>query len=123
MDKEHEVVTVRVGHSRLPPACYFSHTRVRKSIAWGVALMLGLGAPCVSHAVSDITIAEINPDRSTFDPIDPDAASGGRVNGLAVVPGNNDNFYAASEWGGLYKSEDRGRNAQGCACRPATAHH
>ena len=48
--------------------------------------MLGLGAPCVSHAVSDITIAEIDPDRSTFDPIDPDAASGGRSMGSLWCP-------------------------------------
>ena len=101
--------TNSAGLSRLPATFHSSHTSVWRSIAWGVALMLGVGTPHASHAVSGINIAEINPDQSTFDPIDPDAASGGRVNGLATVAGNNDVFYAASEWGGLYKSEDRGR--------------
>lgn len=52
---------------------------------------------------------DVNPDQSDLDPFDPDGASGGRVNGLATVAGNNRVFYAASEWGGLYKTTDRGR--------------
>ncbi|MEK6337088.1 MAG: choice-of-anchor D domain-containing protein [Acidobacteriota bacterium] len=55
-----------------------------------------------------MTITEINPNRSTLDPVDPDGASGGRVNGLASDPGNNGVFYAASEGGGIYKSTDGG---------------
>ena len=49
----------------------------------------------------------LNPTRSTFDATDPDGASGGRVNGLGRA--SNTVFYAASEWGGLYKSTDAGR--------------
>ena len=55
------------------------------------------------------TLTDINPNQSTLDPGDPDGASGGRVNGLASVPGDNRIFYAASEWGGIYKSVDAGR--------------
>lgn len=60
-------------------------------------------------ARGQITITEINPNQSTLDVSDPDGASGGRVNGLAIDPGNGSIFYAASEWGGIYKSSDTGR--------------
>ena len=50
----------------------------------------------------------ISPTRSSLDASDPDGASGGRVNGLGAVPGNNTIYYAASEWGGLFKSTDSG---------------
>ncbi|WP_455210865.1 hypothetical protein [Kaarinaea lacus] len=59
-----------------------------------------------SHA--GVTFTDINPNSSTLDPIDADGASGGRTNGLASVPGDNTTFYAATEWGGLYKSTDSG---------------
>jgi hypothetical protein len=55
------------------------------------------------------TVDQIGPERSTLDATDPDGASGGRVNGLAAVPGDNQTFYAASEWGGLFKSTDGAR--------------
>ncbi len=54
--------------------------------------------------------ADINPNNSDLDPTDPDGASGGRVNGLATVPGDNTAFFAASEWGGVYRSTDSGLN-------------
>ncbi|MCZ6712184.1 MAG: hypothetical protein O7B25_17605, partial [Gammaproteobacteria bacterium] len=56
-----------------------------------------------------INFEDVNPDSSTLDPTDPDGASGGRINKLASVPGDNQVFYAASEWGGLYKSADGGQ--------------
>src|SRR6266498_5496574 len=37
-------------------------------------------------------------------------ASGGRVNNLASVAGDNTTFYAASEWGGVYKTTNSGLN-------------
>ncbi len=70
------------------------------------ALLLGMHAPLFAQITA--TISEINPDQSTLDPTDPDAASGGRVNGLAAAP-DGDTFYAASEWGGIFKSIDVGR--------------
>lgn len=51
------------------------------------------------------TITEINPNTSTLD--DPDGPTGGRVNGLAVTS-DGSTLYAASEWGGIYKSTDSG---------------
>ncbi|MGH9941929.1 MAG: hypothetical protein ACRD9R_06170 [Pyrinomonadaceae bacterium] len=59
-------------------------------------------------AFGQFTITEINPDRSTLDPTDADGASGGRVNGLGGLR-NGQTFYAASEWGGLYRSTNGGR--------------
>lgn len=59
-----------------------------------------------SESQAQVTITDINPDQSTLDPVDPDGASGGRVNGLASTPGDQNTYYAASEWGGLYKTTD-----------------
>lgn len=75
-------------------------------------LLLAIAAASVSlclnaaEPAAQVTITDINPDQSTLDPSDPDGASGGRVNGLAAVPGSPNVYYAASEWGGLYKTED-----------------
>ena len=65
-----------------------------------------VAALSVAGAHAQVTITDINPDQSTLDPADPDGASGGRVNGLAAVVGDPDTYYAASEWGGLYKTTD-----------------
>jgi hypothetical protein len=51
-----------------------------------------------------------NPDPANLSGPDPNGASAGRVNGLASVAGNNAIFYAASEWGGLFKTTDGGLN-------------
>ena len=62
-------------------------------------------------ALAGSNITNISPDISTYYN-QPGGfgfgASGGRVNGLASVPNNNQVFYAASEWGGLYKTADGG---------------
>ena len=53
-------------------------------------------------------LEDVSPDSSDLDPIDPDGATGGRVNGTTVDPNNASVLYAASEWGGIYKSTDAG---------------
>ncbi len=55
-----------------------------------------------------VQFLDVSPDNSDTDAADPDGASGGRVNGLAVEAGNDQVMYAASEWGGIYKSLDGG---------------
>jgi photosystem II stability/assembly factor-like uncharacterized protein len=78
----------------------------RRVLAGLIPLMLILLA--LSDApMAQLQIAEINPSASTLSTSDPDGASGGRVNGLARADAAT--FYAASEWGGLYKSVDTGR--------------
>lgn len=75
-----------------------------------VSLLCGLvfGAPGASFG--DIVFEDVNPDQSNHYADDPPGrASGGRVNGLTSVPGTNQVFYAATEWGGLYKTTDSGR--------------
>src|SRR5579864_831362 len=54
-----------------------------------------------------ITLTEINPSHSDLG--DADGASGGRINHLAMAPGAGSTYYAASEWGGLFKSTNYGR--------------
>ena len=53
-------------------------------------------------------ISDINPD--TSDNGNANASSGGRVNGLANASGNNQVYYAASEYGGIFKTTDGGNN-------------
>ena len=53
------------------------------------------------------TFEDINPHNSDRDATDPDAASMGRVNGLATTS-ESSILYAASEFGGLFKSADHG---------------
>lgn len=74
-----------------------------------LALVAATLLTLATAADAQFLFTEINPDQSTHDPSDPDGASGGRVNGLAVVAGNSSIFYAASEWGGIYKSVDGGQ--------------
>ena len=57
-----------------------------------------------------ITVTEINPIQSSLHPTNANGGSGGRVQTVAADPHNSSVYYAASEWGGLYKSVDRGRN-------------
>lgn len=64
------------------------------------------GRPAAAQIAGPITIRDVNPSRS--DNTDPDGASGGRVNGLGRAS-NGSAFYAASEWGGLYRSLDSGQ--------------
>lgn len=79
--------------------------------AWTIAAAmtagLALGAGAAPGAIP-VTIREIGPPRSTLDATDPDGASGGRVNGLAVDESTPGTLYAASEWGGIFKSTDGG---------------
>jgi hypothetical protein len=55
-------------------------------------------------------VDDVGPDDSIFDPGDRNATSGGRVNGLGIDPNNDNVIYAASEWGGLFKSWDGADN-------------
>lgn len=64
--------------------------------------------PTAAWAQLSVTVTDISPNQSTLDPSDPDGASGGRVNGLAVDRSTAGRFYAASEWGGLFRSDDNG---------------
>jgi photosystem II stability/assembly factor-like uncharacterized protein len=84
-----------------------------------VSALCGLLFPAASWAdisldklkfftTTKIWSTNISPTSSSLDSSDPDGASGGRVNGLAAVAGNKSIYYAASEWGGLFKSTDEG---------------
>lgn len=71
---------------------------------------LSLIATAAVGGGTTFTLEDVNPDNSDHDPVDPDGATGGRVNGTAVSPTSALVLYAASEWGGLYKSTDGGDN-------------
>src|SRR3954468_12325488 len=64
----------------------------------------------VASAQLSVVVRDISPDRSTV--ADADAATGGRVNGLGVDRSTPARIYAASEFGGLWRSTDTGQNWQ-----------
>lgn len=79
----------------------------------GVRLRLALatmGTALAAAAVSAVAlsaIVDVNPDVS--DNANANASTGGRINaGLANASGNNQLFYAASEYGGLFRTTDGG---------------
>ena len=75
-------------------------------VAAALTALLLAGVPI---AFGQFHFTDINPSSSNLDITDPDGATGGRVNGLAATPGNAMVYYAASEWGGIYKTLDAGR--------------
>lgn len=99
----------------MPTLRYIEKTRSIRRLLLSVpilffALTATVGLIGRSTVSAQITFTDINPNQSTLDPSDADGASGGRVNGLAATPGNNQIFYAASEWGGIYRSNNGGLN-------------
>ena len=71
------------------------------------ATVLGL-LLVVGSVLAAVTFQDINPNAS--DNGDANASTGGRVNGLAADPTNSQIYYAASEFGGLFKTTDGGSN-------------
>lgn len=69
----------------------------------GMVVTAPLSAPA---GAATTQIDDINPDSS--DLADPNGASGGRVNMVASSAGNDDVFFAATEYGGLYKTTNGG---------------
>lgn len=77
-------------------------SRILLSAAAALALSGAAGAQI------PVTFTDINADQSTLDPTNPNGASGGRVTGIGVDVASPGTYYAASEWGGLFKSTDGG---------------
>jgi hypothetical protein len=79
--------------------------RTKVSILLALAVTTGslvaavVNAPAAAAAT--LSWQDINPDT---DDGGRNASSGGRTNGLASASGNNNVYYAATEWGGLYKT-------------------
>jgi hypothetical protein len=68
-----------------------------------IAGLCALSAP----AGGQVVWHDINPDQTNLG--DQDGASGGRVHHLATL-GDTFIVYGASEWGGIFRSPDRGNN-------------
>lgn len=80
-----------------------------------LALVVGLSSPVFAATnVPQVSLTDISPPLSTRYAAEYGIgewgrfAAGGRVNNLASVPGTNQVFYAATEWGGLWKTVDGG---------------
>ncbi|MEM7480800.1 MAG: choice-of-anchor D domain-containing protein [Acidobacteriota bacterium] len=76
---------------------------------WAIFAFLLVLTPAFALAAFTATVSDISPSRSTLDPSDPDGASGGRINGIDVAASAPATMFAASEWGGLWKSTDSGQ--------------
>lgn len=77
---------------------------VRSSLV--LVVLFGISVAIAMVGIPPFEVVDVGPDDSVFDPGDRNATSGGRVNGIAIDPGNDDILYAASEWGGLFKTID-----------------
>jgi hypothetical protein len=83
---------------------------------WSWILLAGMAclataAPApspLSAQTQSVDIVEIGPQSSNLHPSDADGASGGRVNGIAVSRTEPRLMFAASEWGGIFRSTDAG---------------
>jgi PKD domain len=85
---------------------------IRRGRGWRAAAALAAAA-AFGAAYGGATFTDISPDRSPmYQSTYAFGASGGRVNNLAAAPGTNQVFYAASEWGGLWKTQDGGAHWQ-----------
>ncbi len=85
--------------------------RVSRSLRTAMVATLAVALcllPRAGLAIQGFTYSDINPDKTD---IGPAGGSGGRVNGLGSL-GDNQIFYAASEWGGLYMTTNGGREWQ-----------
>ncbi len=80
----------------------------RRALGLASVLMASFSAGAARAAV-EITVRDISPDPVPHIGSPFFAHSGGRVNGLAMAA-DGSGIYAASEWGGLFKSTDAGRN-------------
>ncbi len=69
------------------------------------AALTATSLTAVSTVASAVPV-DINPD--TSDNANANASSGGRVNHMGSTPNDNQTFYLASEYGGLFKSTDGG---------------
>jgi hypothetical protein len=76
-----------------------------RATTWMVAVTLSLTAS-VAEGQLTVAVRDISPDSSTN--TDPDAATGGRSNRLGVDRATPGRLYAASEFGGLWRSNDNG---------------
>jgi hypothetical protein len=76
-------------------------------VSSGVLVADELVGQVASVEAASLAWQDINPDTDNGGR---NAASGGRVNGLAGASGNNNVYFAASEFGGLYRSTNGGAN-------------
>ncbi|HEX6850036.1 MAG TPA: hypothetical protein VF139_01425 [Candidatus Polarisedimenticolaceae bacterium] len=78
------------------------------SLRLALLLALGLAGTLAPAQAQFISLQDVSP--VSVQKIPNPSGTGGRVNGLAVDPTAPLVMYAATEWGGLYKTTDGGRN-------------
>lgn len=91
----------------------------KHAVAAALALLAFAAVSDAPIAARQIPLVDLSPSSSSLATSDPDGASGGRINGLARA--DSSTYFAASEWGGLYKSTDTGRTWSHLDAHLATA--
>ena len=83
------------------------NSRRSRLTAASVGLLIFVASLSAAGSVSaaPFQLTDINPDASIV-PQGRNNSQGGRVNGLKVAAGQNQVAYAASEWGGIFKTAD-----------------
>lgn len=74
-------------------------------LSFCVAALFLIAGPNASQAQDIVNVSPTTTDDSRSN-----SATGGRIHNLAMDPNNPQVLYAASEWGGVFKSTDRGLN-------------
>ena len=99
-----------IAARRRPDRSRIAECRSRSLRARRCASVLALSCLLVglSGSVAYAVPVDVNPN--TSDNTNPNASTGGRANHMATSPGNNDIFYLAGEYGGIFKTTDAGVN-------------
>lgn len=79
-----------------------------KALRTAILVIVPYLAANAASAQMTVVVRDISPDQSSSDAANPNGASGGRVNGLGVDRTTAARVFAASEWGGLFRSLDSG---------------
>ena len=79
-----------------------------KALKTAILVIVPYLAASTASAQMTVVVRDISPDQSSSDAANPNGASGGRVNGLGVDRTTPARLFAASEWGGLFRSLDNG---------------
>lgn len=85
-----------------------NYSRHITSLTSAIVMTLAFSVAGPAQAQLNVTIQNISPEQANPEGGNSNRASGGRVNKLAVDPSSNTTQYAATEWGGINKSDDAG---------------
>lgn len=88
------------------PSFRYRAARLSSAVVLALVANILVVVPATQVEAAAKKLDDINPDVS--DNSSANATTGGRTNGIAMVPGDNQTYYIATEFGGIYKTTDGG---------------